>query len=331
MSERPPSDHASVPPRREFLQQIGRTGLAVAGAAAAAFWLHDRESPAHEDRAVVLPSFRVEASAGAGRMAVIHGTSIEAMVKAAASELGGMERFVRSGDVVLIKPNVAFDRGPLLGATTHPDVVGAIVRLCRSAGASKVIVADNPINSPEAAFARTGIARAAAEAGALVRYPRPDAFRDVAMDGVVLRRWPLFAGAFADVTRVIGVAPAKDHNLCGASLTIKNWYGLLGGGRNRLHQRIHDAIADLACLVRPTLVFLDATRLLMTNGPTGGSLSDVAAGDTIVCGVDPVAVDAYGAMRLGRDLDVVRYLALAEARGAGTRTWRSLAWREVTV
>ncbi len=316
--------------RRRLLRQVGRTGLALAGTAAAGLWLHDRP-PSRTDDLVALGRFDVQRPAGAVQMAIVHGHSIDAMVRAAVGEMGGMPAFVRAGDVVLVKPNVAFDRGPALAATTHPEVVRAIVRLCREAGARTVIVADNPINSPEAAFARTGIARAAAEAGALVRYPRPDAFRDVAMDGVVLRRWPLFAGAFADVTRVIGVAPAKDHNLCGASLTIKNWYGLLGGGRNRLHQRIHDAIADLACLVRPTLVFLDATRLLMTNGPTGGSLSDVAAGDTIVCGVDPVAVDAYGAMRLGRDLDVVRYLALAEARGAGTRTWRSLAWREVTV
>ena len=316
--------------RRRFLRQVGRTGLALAGAAGAGLWLHDRP-PFRVDDLAALGRFDVERPGGAVQMAIVHGRSIDAMVRAAVGELGGMGAFVRAGDVVLVKPNVAFDRGPALAATTHPDVVGAVVRLCREAGARTVVVADNPINSPEAAFARTGIARAATDAGAVVRYPRPGAFRDVAIDGVVLRRWPVFAGAFAGVTRVIGIAPAKDHNLCGASLTIKNWYGLLGGGRNRLHQRIHDAIADLACLVRPTLVFLDATRLLVTNGPTGGSLADVVVGDTIVCGVDPVAVDAYGAMRLGRDLDLVQYLALAESRGAGTRAWRSLVWREVTV
>ncbi len=331
MSERPPSDHASVPPRREFLQQIGRTGLAVAGAAAAAFWLHDRESPAHEDRAVVLPSFRVEASAGAGRMAVIHGTSIEAMVKAAASELGGMERFVRSGDVVLIKPNVAFDRGPLLGATTHPDVVGAIVRLCRSAGASKVIVADNPINSPEGAFYKSGIGRAAREAGAVVLYPASNDFRPLDINGEVLHRWPVFHRAFRDVTKVIGVAPLKDHNLCGASMTMKNWYGLLGGARSQFHQKIHPVIADLAGMIQPTLVFLDATRILMTNGPTGGTLSDVVAGNTIVAGVDQVAVDAYGFTRLGRDPGQLGYLQIASARKIGSADWRRLDVREMSV
>ena len=331
MTVRRRSDHAPVLQRREFLRQVGRTGLAVAGTAAAAFWLHDREWPAPDDRALVLPSFRVEAPAGAPRMAVVHGTSIETMVKAAASELGGMERFVRPGDIVLVKPNVAFDRGPSLGATTHPEVVAAIVRLCRSAGASKVIVADNPINSPEGAFYKSGIGRAAGEAGAVVMYPTSSDFRPLDIGGEVLHRWPVFYRAFSDVTKVIGVAPLKDHNLCGASMTMKNWYGLLGGARNQFHQKIHPVIADLAGMVQPTLVFLDATRILMTNGPNGGSLSDVVAGDTIVAGVDQVAVDAYGFTRLGRDPGQLQYLQIASTRKIGSADWRALDVREVSV
>ncbi len=317
--------------RREFLVRIGQAGLAVAGTTAGALWLHDRPARSRDHAVVRLPRFDVERPAGAVRMAIAHGHSVEAMVRAAVGEMGGIAAFVRRGDVVLVKPNAAFDRGPALAATTRPETISAVVRLCREAGARQVLVADNPINNPEGAFARSGIGPAAAAAGATVVYPRPSAFREVAIDGRVLGRWPVLYEPLKDVTRVIGIAPAKDHNLCGASLTMKNWYGLLGGGRNRLHQHIHEAIADLACLVRPTLVILDATRLLMTNGPTGGSLSDVAPGDTIVCGVDQVAVDAYGAMRLGRDLDAIQYLAMAEARGAGRRDWRSLAWREVTV
>lgn len=318
------------PARRQLLVRLARTGLALAGTAGAVRWLHDRNVN-REEAAVSLGRYDVERPLAAPMLAIVHGRSVERMVRAAVGELGGMAVFVRRGDVVLVKPNVAFDRGPALGATTSPEVVGAIVRLCREAGARDVIVADNPINSPEGAFARSGIGRAALDAGARVMLPRAAAFRDVAFGGTVLDRWPVFYEPLRQVTRVIGVAPAKDHNLCGASLTIKNWYGLLGGGRNRLHQHIDDTIADLACAVRPTLVFLDATRLLMTNGPTGGSLADVAPGDTIVCGVDPVAVDAYGAMRLGRDSDRVPYLARAEARGAGSRDWRALPHREVAV
>lgn len=313
------------------MKQIGRTGLALAGVTTGAFWLHNRR-PASEDGAPpTIDRYDATLSLADVRMAIVHGTSVDRMVRAAISELGGITKFVRRGDVVLVKPNVAFDRGPSLAATTHPDTVRAVVSLCREAGARKVIVADNPINSPEGAFYRSGVGPAAEEAGADVLYPWPDAFRDVRVGGEVLRTWPVFYGALRGVTRVIGVAPTKDHNLCGASMTLKNWYGLLGGGRNRLHQKIHEVIADLGLMITPTLVFLDARSVLMTNGPTGGSLADVARRDTVVCGVDPVAVDAYGATLLGRDPAAIAYLQKAEARGIGRRDWRSVPWRELAV
>jgi len=315
--------------RREFLKQVSRTGLALAGASLGAWWLHNRPT-AVEATPVTLPRYDVLLGAGDPRLAIAHGTSVDTMVRAAVEALGGMSRFVVRGDTVLIKPNVAFDRPPALASTTHPDILRAVIRLCREAGA-RVLVADNPINSPEGAFHRSGIKAAAEEEGAVVRYPRPGMFETVRLGGVVLETWPVFYEPLREATKVIGIAPTKDHNLCGASLTMKNWYGLLGGARNLLHQKIDDVIADLASLVRPTLVFLDATRMLMTNGPTGGRLSDVVAGDTIVCGVDQVAVDAYGATRLGRDPQDLGYLRHAQARGLGALRWQSLNPRELTV
>ncbi len=318
-----------IPARREFLRQLGRTGAAIAVASGAGLWLRSRDVSEPESApALTLPSFAIDDRSGP-RMAIVHGAAVEAMVRAAFAELGGASRFIRQGDVVLVKPNVAFDRGPLLGATTHPDVVAAIVRECRGAGARKVIVADNPINSPEGAFYKSGILAAAEASGAVVMYPRANDFAPVNVGGEVLRRWPVFHRAFDGVTKVIGVAPVKDHSLCGASLTMKNWYGLLGGPRNQLHQKIHQAIADLGHMIRPTVVFLDATRILMTNGPTGGSLSDVVPGNTIAAGIDPVAIDAYGYTLLGRDPAALEYLRLAEAAGLGNRDWRSLIAREV--
>ncbi|MDH7571539.1 MAG: DUF362 domain-containing protein, partial [Armatimonadota bacterium] len=132
-------------------------------------------------------------------------------------------------------------------------------------------------------------------------------------------------------TKVIGVAPCKDHNLSGASMTMKNWYGLLGGARNQFHQNIHGVIADFAQMIQPTLVLLDATRVLMANGPTGGSLSDVVQRDTLVAGTDMVAVDAYGYTLLERQPVKESYLDLAAARGLGTKDWKSLRRREVNV
>ena len=206
-----------------------------------------------------------------------------------------------------------------------------VIALCREAGARRILVADNPINDPEGCLYRTGIRQAAEEEGAQVVLPRPDSFRPVQVGGEALGTWPVFYAPLAHATRVIGVAPCKDHNLCGASLTMKNWYGLLGGQRAQFHQRIHAVIADFALMLQPTLVVLDATQMLVRNGPTGGSPADVVPGDTLVAGTDMVAVDALGAQLLGRDIGALGYLQQAAARGFGTLAWQDLPHRQVQV
>ncbi len=323
--------------RRDFLRRLGRTGLAAATLTALALWRHDRRSAAEYTRdaaaadALDLPSYAVERPGGSVCLALARGRDPEQLVTAALGALGGLQAFVRPGDVVLLKPNAAFDRAAALGATTRPEVLGAVARQCRLAGARRVLVTDNPINHPAGCFAKSGLQQAVADAGAELVLPTAGAFVPVRIGGQALQTWPLLHGPLAAANRVIGVAPCKDHNLCGASLTMKNWYGLLGGRRNQFHQQIHTVIADFAAMIRPTLVILDATRVLQRNGPTGGSLADVAAGETLVAGTDMVAVDTVGCELLGRSLDRVAYLRQAEARGLGTTQWRQLAWREVQV
>lgn len=240
----------------------------------------------------------------------------------------GIKRFVTAGDVVLIKPNVGFDRAPRLGATTHPEVVRTLVRLCKEAGAVRVVVTDNPIESPDACFAKSGIDRVAREEGAAVVLPTDRMFemmavRDTPPDpgkGEALGRWPILYGPLAQATKVIGVAPIKDHNLCGGSMVMKNWYGLLGGRRNQFHQAIHNIVSDLGLMVSPTFVVADGTRVMMRNGPTGGRTSDVKVGGeigraTVVASVDPVACDAWCYRHLlGRDPAKLAYVEMAHRK-----------------
>ena len=107
-------------------------------------------------------------------------------------------------------------------------------------------------------------------------------------------------------------------------MIMKNWYGLLGGRRNIFHQDIQTIITELAMMIRPTLVILDGTTTMMTNGPTGGSLADLKETNTIIAGTDQVAVDAFGATLLGRSLNDLPFIAMAEAAGLGTANYRSL-------
>jgi uncharacterized protein (DUF362 family) len=309
--------------RRDLIVRGGQTIVAAGLATGAAVYLHDPKGDAglQPPEPIRLKDYfakiKPDYPSSAPRLSAAYGkperigdlTHIRALVEAAVAGLDrdlGISRFVNRGDVVLLKPNVGFDRDPRLGATTNPLVVQAVIQLCRQAKAGKIIVADNPIESPGACFAKSGIAAAAKAQGATVaiyssaheraveiRPGRPEPSRNEA-----LGTWPIFWKPLKEADKVIGLPVIKDHNLCSASMTMKNWYGLLSGRRNQFHQAIHDIISDLGFMMKPTLIIADGMRVMMRNGPTGGRLDDVQVGGvtgrpTIVASVDQVACDAW--------------------------------------
>lgn len=250
------------------------------------------------------------------------------LTRRAIDALGGMSRFVSRGDVVAVKPNIGWDRMPVHAANTNPRVVAEVVRLAFEAGAKEVIVTDASCNEANRCFQRSGIWRAAHELGATVVLPTQHRFRELRMKGEVLDLWPIYT-PLVNADRVINVPVAKHHNLSRYTAAMKNWYGLLGGRRNRLHQNIDVSIADLATFMRPTLTVVDATRVLLRNGPQGGNIDDARDMHQVIAGLDQVAVDAYGCTLIGEKPENVKYLALGEQRGLGTVNWRSLRHVEV--
>jgi uncharacterized protein (DUF362 family) len=325
-----PEDSVS---RREFLVRLGVTGALIAGSGLAArkLWQPKHFVPGFEKEiGLQLRSYAPEVSKVLPSLAIAHGTEHEKTIRAALAALGGMERFIQKGDVVVIKPNVAFDRPPALAATTHPDALRAVAKLVLEAGAAKVIIADNPINSPTGCFLKSGLTAVASEMNLDLLYPETNSFAPLQLDGEILKHWTFFNEPFKKATKVIGLAPCKDHNLCHASMTMKNWYGLLGGRRNQFHQHIHSIVSDFALMMKPTLVILDGMTVLMSNGPTGGRLSDVKPMNTIVAGTDMVAVDAYGYSHLlERDLAELTYIHKAHDRGFGNKNWKDTLYKEV--
>jgi uncharacterized protein (DUF362 family) len=320
--------------RRRFIGRVGAVSGLAAGAFAGglALWERDHFLPGFQKpEGFVLPDFSVFPDGNLPGLAVARGVRRETAVRAVFDALGGVSRFISNGDIVVLKPNVAFDRAPALNATTHPDTLRAVAMLALAAGARRVVVADNPINSPHGCFLKSGIADVANDLGLEIAYPTERSFDPISIEGDVLRTWDFFAGPFRGATKVIGIAPCKDHNLSHASMTMKNWYGLLGGRRNQFHQHIHRVIADFALMIRPTLVLLDGMNVLVRNGPTGGRLTDVKPMHTIVAGTDMVAVDSYGYTELlERDLAELEYVHRAHERGLGNRDWRDLRFKEVT-
>ncbi len=250
-------------------------------------------------------------------MVIARGDDPRRLVRRALDPLGGIQRFISRGDIVVIKPNIAWDRAPEMAANTNPEVVGEVVRLCKESGAARVIVTDVSTHDARSTYQRSGIAEAARLGGAEVIFPHERRFREVNIGGEMLTNWPVFE-PFLEADKVINLPIAKHHSLTGATLGMKNWYGILGGQRHRLHQRIHESLADLAGFMRPTLTIIDAYRVLIRNGPVGGSLADVELRKTLAAGTDPVALDAWAALTFWEIAPQrMRYLQLAEARGLG--------------
>jgi uncharacterized protein (DUF362 family) len=299
--------------RREALLRLSAAGVTAAAVGAGALAFHDRRRVTATAEAV--PDWRTPRHPGS-RVGATSRTGDPARdVRRVVEALGGMASFVSPGARVLVKPNIGWDRIPEQAANTDPRVVAELVTLCREAGAGRVVVTDISCNDPRRSFARSGIAVAAAEAGAKVIPTAELHLRPAALTGLAAGIEVIEELLVAD--RVINVPVVKHHSLSGATLGMKNWLGVLGPGRSRLHQDIHRAVAELGAVFRPTLTVMDATRVLMRNGPQGGSLGDVKAVGAVAAGVDPVACDAWGAVQMGLEPLSLGFIAIAQQRGLG--------------
>lgn len=317
-----PSD---TPDRRRHLVQLLRLGGVATATGGLGYWLSGRSSRPQEPLVASLTrNFTVARDPSLPEMVVAQGDDPRLLLRKAIEGIGGIKRFVSRGDVVVVKPNIAWDRTPEQAANTNPQVVAEMVRLCLDAGAKTVIVTDVSCNDPRRCFERSGIAAAARGEGAQVILPEARKFKEVDLRGDVLTAWPVFE-PFLAADKMINLPIAKHHSLTGVSLGMKNWYGILGGARHRLHQRIHESLADLADFMRPTLTVMDAYRVLLRNGPTGGNVSDTALKKTLIASTDPVALDAYTAKAYW-DLEPEKlpYLKLAAERGLGTFKFESI-------
>ncbi len=317
--------------RRQFIKKSAIT-CGVALSTGAWGYLFYSKEPVRKIKSKVyaFKDFRVPVSNVYAKMTVARGTDTGKMLRASLEKLGGITKFIQPGDKVLIKPNVGWDRQPEQAANTNPELVSAVVKLCREAKASEILVTDVSINDPYRCFARSGIENAVLQSGGKILFTGESDFVLTDMKGELLKIWPV-SKFYHEADKVINVPIVKNHSLSKCTLAMKNWYGVLGGQRNQLHQDINTSIVDLAQAVRPTLTVMDATRVLKKNGPTGGNLSDVSIENTIIAGLDEVAIDSYSLQFLDLKKDDVPFIKLAEKRGLGTSDWRSIHVEEINL
>ncbi len=294
--------------RREFLKTAVITGAAT----------------------IIPPGLRNLSAAQYPDIAVVTGIDPQNITLAAVNALGGIKRFISRGDIVVVKPNIGWDRAPEFAANTNPFVVGAVVRMCFEAGAGRVKVFDNTCDNARSSYTKSGIAAEAKRFGAEVIYMEDRRFVEVDIKGNTLKKWPVYRDAL-DADKLINVPVAKDHGISKLTLSMKNMMGVMGGRRGKLHRKLGENLVDMARFMRPALNVLDAVRILTANGPTGGNLKDVRRLDTVIAATDMVAIDSYGATLFGMKGADLDYVKIADAARIGRMDIENLKIRKIKI
>ncbi len=263
-------------------------------------------------------------------LSVVVGDDPGKSVRKAIELLGGIKRYVKSGSTVLIKPNASWNRTPELAVNTNPDVVGAVVSLCRQAGAKKVIVADNTLHDAEKSYVRNGIGEAVRKAGGEIVLMEKTDFVEVDMKGELLNKWPVYKGAL-DADVIINIPIAKHHFVSKVTFGMKNLMGLIDGDRGSLHNNIDQAIVDMANFFKPQLTIIDAYRIMYKNGPKGNGLNDVKLTRTIIASHDIVAADSRAARLFGLKGTDIPHIIGGGQIGLGTHDLSKIKTKETKI
>ena len=261
--------------------------------------------------AATTPLGRALAAGSPPDLVDVEGQDPAKMVAAALDALGGIGKFVRPGDYVVIKPNAGFANPASWATTTHPDTVVALAKACLEAKAKRVTVLEFPLGKGKRCLDRCGLSAALASVPAVkVKVlGDPSDFKKVKIPGGVATDSVEIAKAALSADVLINVPNAKAHNDTGVSFGMKNAMGLIYNRRVfHTHLDIHQAIADLARVIKPHLTIVDATRVLLTNGPAGPG--ETAALGRLVAAPNVVSADAY-ALTLARYNQ--RRMSLADA------------------
>ncbi len=250
-------------------------------------------------------------------VAVAEGTDHGRITRSAINALGGMKRFVKPGNTVVVKPNMGWDRTPELAANTSPLVVRTIVEECLQAGARKVKVFDRTCNDQRRCYQSSGIEAALkGMKNVEVKHLEEERYRNVALRGKALSEWELYGEALsADV--FINVPVLKHHGLSKLTIGMKNIMGIMGGNRGSIHKQLAVALADVNAVFKTHLTVVDATRILTAHGPQGGDIRDVKVLNKVVASTDIVAADAIATTLFGLRPEEIAVTVEAHRRGLG--------------
>ena len=322
--------------RRNFIMNLLKTG---AGAVATgtlgllAACTGNKENPSIvEEPATTTRTLPLPFPVNTPYVAVIRGDEVDVIVRQAIIALGGMGRFVKKGNDVIIKPNICNAGNTWeYASTTNPQVVASLVTLCLEVGAKRVRVMDQPFaGTAEMAYERSGISEMVKAAGGEMEIMSSMKFKDFQIpEGIDIKKWPVYADCL-ETDVLINVPIAKHHALARLTLGMKNLMGTIEN-RPQFHFNLGQRLADLASLVYPDLTVVDAIRILKNHGPTGGNLADVEQTNTIIASHDMVAADSYATRLFGLTPGDIPALRSAEKMRLGVTDLTTVEVEEIDV
>jgi uncharacterized protein (DUF362 family) len=250
-------------------------------------------------------------------VAVASRGSVKEMVERTLRPLGGIDKFVKPGDTVVLKPNAAWLRTPEQAANTNPEVIAALIELCKSAGAKRVLIAEHTCDEPATVcFEMSGIWRVADAGGAtIVNANNKAMYRPVYIAGAKVLTQTEVVRDVLEADCFINVPVAKDHSATRLTLGLKNLMGIVWERQSWHVHGVHECIGDFALAVKPHLTIVDATRILVTKGPKGPG--EVRQPNQIIAAVDPVAADAFATTLFGLKPEDIGYIMHAYRLGVG--------------
>lgn len=270
------------------------------------------------------------ATSGENQVIKVTGESPYDITKKSVEMLGGMDKIISKRDIVMIKPNIGWNRKIEQAANTNPEVLRAIIEMVFDAGAKKVIVMDHPCHKAEDTYRRSGIKAVVEKSGADLRYADENRLVIHDFKGEKLKKWPVFKDHL-EVDKFINVPILKHHASAGLTIGMKNLYGIIGGRRGKLHRNMGDNIADLANGFRSDLIIIDAFRILKKNGPVGGRLSDVEMKKTVICSRNILEGDVVAVDLFGKRVEDIPFIEAAFRRGMGKKDINKINLKSIKI
>ena len=249
---------------------------------------------------------------------VVHGTDIPKMVEAGIAKMGGWDKFFKPGKKVALKPNIAWNSTPEQGGNTHPDILRTVVRAAEARNVKQITIPENTCHPEKKTFQTSGALDAIA--GTRARLYRPkgaDVFQQVSVPKGKICQDAKVTRDLVEADCLINMPVAKHHGGATLSISMKNWMGAVDNGTRRAWHRngLHQCIADFSTFLKPTLIIVDATRIMLNHGPQGPG--DLAHPHEIIFATDPVAADTYAASLFGKKPKDVPHIQLAAELGVG--------------